>query len=378
MKKFQPFKVLLCATLLVASTSLARSQTTETYGIAADGAILQWNVYAPTTPEPWPTVLVIHGGGFQGGTRADAGLIPVAKDLASAGYLALSIEYRLAPPGSIAGQTSTGQKMEQYEDVQMAVRAARADTRGNGKVAAVGGSAGGTHATWIALTSDLASRVDVAVSLSGAYDLSDFSSDPNINQFSAYATNFTGVSNPPTSEQTATLQLHSPVYNVDATVAPLLMVNSIYDSMPFVQLADMTNALRALGVANFQTLTVPGSGHSWENWTAAKSEAMFFIAVGFANAGVTQPPPAVAPTITQQPVKKSVRVGAVAKFSVVASGDAPLVYQWLKNGSAINGATSASYTTPPTTTADNGARFSVIVSNSAGGVTSTAARLTVR
>src|SRR5207248_1756780 len=62
---------------------------------------------------------------------------------------------------------------------------------------------------------------------------------------------------------------------------------------------------------------------------------------------------------------------------VVATGTAPLSYQWQKNGAAISGATSASYTTPATTSADNGAQFVVVVSNVAGNVTSTAATLTV-
>jgi hypothetical protein len=54
-----------------------------------------------------------------------------------------------------------------------------------------------------------------------------------------------------------------------------------------------------------------------------------------------------------------------------------LSYQWSKNGAAIAGATSASYTTPPATTADNGAQLRVIVSNSMGTVTSAVATLTV-
>jgi len=44
---------------------------------------------------------------------------------------------------------------------------------------------------------------------------------------------------------------------------------------------------------------------------------------------------------------------------------------------AISGATSSSYTTPVTTTSDNGAQFTVLVSNTAGSVTSSAASLTV-
>ena len=52
-------------------------------------------------------------------------------------------------------------------------------------------------------------------------------------------------------------------------------------------------------------------------------------------------------------------------------------YQWKKNGSPIDGATASSYTTPVTTSADHGARFSVVLSNSAGTVTSSEASLTV-
>jgi hypothetical protein len=86
---------------------------------------------------------------------------------------------------------------------------------------------------------------------------------------------------------------------------------------------------------------------------------------------------AVAPTITTQPADQSIRAGQTATFSVVASGTAPLSYQWRRNGAAIAGATSASYTTPAETTADNGATFAVAVTNSAGSVTSRSARLTV-
>jgi len=86
---------------------------------------------------------------------------------------------------------------------------------------------------------------------------------------------------------------------------------------------------------------------------------------------------AAAPSITTQPVNQTVTVGQTATFTVVATGTAPLSYQWQKNGTAISGATSASYTTAATTSSDNGAQFVVVVSNTAGSVTSNAATLTV-
>ncbi len=87
--------------------------------------------------------------------------------------------------------------------------------------------------------------------------------------------------------------------------------------------------------------------------------------------------PTIPPSITAQPVSQSVTAGQTATFSVTATGTAPLSYQWQNNGAAISGATSASYTTPATTTADDGAQFTVVVSNSAGSVTGNSATLIV-
>jgi len=94
-------------------------------------------------------------------------------------------------------------------------------------------------------------------------------------------------------------------------------------------------------------------------------------------ATLTVNPAGVAPSITAQPVSQTVTAGQTATFSVTASGTAPLRYQWQRNGGTIGNATSPSYTTPATATSDNGARFTVVVTNSVGSVTSNAATLTV-
>lgn len=86
---------------------------------------------------------------------------------------------------------------------------------------------------------------------------------------------------------------------------------------------------------------------------------------------------ATAPAITSEPAGRTVTAGQTASFSVTASGTAPLAYQWQENGTAISGATSSSYTTPATTISENASQFTVVVGNSAGSATSTAAVLTV-
>ena len=88
-------------------------------------------------------------------------------------------------------------------------------------------------------------------------------------------------------------------------------------------------------------------------------------------------PVVVAPAITTQPAAQTVTAGQTATFSVTATGTAPLTYQWKKGGTAISGATSSSYTTDATVLGDSGAVFTVVVTNSAGSVTSSGAALTV-
>ena len=83
------------------------------------------------------------------------------------------------------------------------------------------------------------------------------------------------------------------------------------------------------------------------------------------------------PTITSHPANKTVTLGQTATFSVTASSTQPMTYQWLKNGSNISGATSASYTTPVVVAGDNGATFRCSVSNIYGSTLSNNATLTV-
>jgi beta-galactosidase len=85
-----------------------------------------------------------------------------------------------------------------------------------------------------------------------------------------------------------------------------------------------------------------------------------------------------APVITSEPTSQTVTVGQTATFSVTATGSGALSYQWSENGSAIAGATSSSYTTPATTTADNGAQFRVAIGDVFGTTNSNTVALTVQ
>ena len=83
-----------------------------------------------------------------------------------------------------------------------------------------------------------------------------------------------------------------------------------------------------------------------------------------------------APAIVQQPQNQTATVGQSATFRVVATGTAPLAYQWQRNGENLNGANSDTLTIM-VTSADNGALYRCVVSNANGSAVSNGASLTV-
>ena len=82
------------------------------------------------------------------------------------------------------------------------------------------------------------------------------------------------------------------------------------------------------------------------------------------------------PVITSQPVSRTVTAGQSVSFTVAANSTAPLTYRWLKAGAVIANATNATFSITSTVTTDNGS-YAVVVTNSAGSVTSSAVTLTV-
>lgn len=100
---------------------------------------------------------------------------------------------------------------------------------------------------------------------------------------------------------------------------------------------------------------------------------------GGGGGGSAAPPVASvqAPSIATQPASQTVAVGQSATFSVAATGDG-LGYQWQRNGADIAGATAASYVLANAQAADDGSRFTVVVRNGGGSVSSAAAILQVK
>ena len=124
------------------------------------------------------------------------------------------------------------------------------------------------------------------------------------------------------------------------------------------------------------TLTIP---------SASVADAGSYSAVVTNPAGSTASPSAVltvaasafAPIFQYQPSATAVNVGGTATLLVGIVGSPPTTYQWSKNGVQIAGATSASLMFSPAQLSDSG-NYSVVITDPAGTVSSTAAALTVQ
>lgn len=137
---------------------------------------VKMDIFRPETPirTPVPAVLVIHGGAWISGTKAD--VRSVAQDLAKRGYVAAAVQYRLAPKFKWPTMV---------DDVQTAVRYVRANAAKLGvdpqRIGAIGFSAG-AHLSLLLGTRDtrdpnpidnpkVSSRVSVVIDFFGPTDL---------------------------------------------------------------------------------------------------------------------------------------------------------------------------------------------------------------
>jgi hypothetical protein len=176
-----------------------------------------------------------------------------------------------------------------------------------------------------------------------------------------------------------------------ALVAPAIAIQPAATTVNAGQSATFTVAACGSAPFSFQWLRngVPIEGATMASYSTppngeADNGALISVVVGNAGGEATTSAAAaltvaspVAPAITQQPSGARAALGGTATFTVGAAGT-DLAYQWRRNGVDIAGATAASYTTPPATVADDGARFSVVVSNTdLGSTVSTDAVLTV-
>ena len=272
----------------------------EQYGIGhsvSGDTPLKWRAFVPNDNGTHPAIIVIHGAFFNAG---DFNNVQTDQDLVCAGFCVFDIEYRLAPPGKVQGQgRDSGHYPEQTDDVATAIRAARnpaptsvAFGRVNGKVGAVGGSAGASHAAYCAAAPTLGGdQLDAAVLLSGAYDFHDAASliDTRCGEFGVDVRNYVGCSPGPACDSNGgLLDLASPYRRFTGSSSPVFIIATNLDPMPPNQFTILVNKVAAVGVPNCDQLLItesPGrdgcTGHSFELWPDVADEAIAFLKCRF-------------------------------------------------------------------------------------------------
>lgn len=216
--------------------------------------------------------MVIHGGGWSGGSKTDhAALI---QSLASNGFVAVSVDYRLAPQHVFPAQ---------IEDVKCAVRFIReqggALNIDNNRIAAIGYSAG-AHLAMLLGSTDAkdglegmggnptqSSKVNAVVSYFGPVDLSIPASSP---ESVGWLKDFVGASfeGKPEAYKRA-----SPLSYVSKGDAPMLLYQGTSD--PLVSMLHATRMAEAMEKAKVpgRVQLLSGAGHGWGGALGAYTDA---------------------------------------------------------------------------------------------------------
>lgn len=229
------------------------------------GVPLHLDAYLPDQESgPVPAVLVVHGGSFIRGTKDDASIASIARDLAASGYAAFSIQYRLAPAYPYPAAN---------EDVAAAVRWLRDPARVQQyhldprRIGIVGASAGGTLASYLGVDGsgplDRGSRVAAVVSLSAGESLVP-GSVPGEDYLQAVtgAIGYLGCRPGRLSPAACPNEIAaSPITHVDSSDAPFYLLASRDEFVPPQQSEAMAAALRAAGVPA-QLRVLPGRHHA--------------------------------------------------------------------------------------------------------------------
>lgn len=276
-----------------------------TYGTREDGTRLDLDVCSPSTP---PTdgqkrigIVSIHGGSWTRGDKANDDWRHVCQWLASEGFVAFSVNYRLVPavhfPAAI-------------EDVGLAVEWVREHADDYGidadRIGAFGGSAGGNLAALLGTRGtgplDEGSRVAAVAELSGPVDLTaaGMSATGANDLVRQIALNYLGCT---ADEACPQAKEASATTFVDPSDPPFFIGHSASEFIPLAQSQAFSTLLTDAGVANVLDVA-PGVNHSigiLDEAMRAKVAAFFRSTLAAPVTDAAGTPPAVAAGATTLP-----------------------------------------------------------------------------
>jgi alpha-L-fucosidase 2 len=241
------------------------------------GKALLLDLHVPDGPGPFPAAILIHGGGFDQGSKS-TNVRPLFEPLNNAGFAWFSIDYRLAPeahfPQSIA-------------DVDSAIRWMKANASkyhvDASKIALIGESAGGLLVNYAGTHETHATKVAAVVDFYGPVDYGKLSEERrehperfNMASIKRHAANgggihFFGVEQLDAAGL-AKLRALSPLAAVHKEMPPFLCIHGTKDDqVSYEQSTAMCAAMHIAGVS-CELITIEGGGHGMSNWRAPEMQ----------------------------------------------------------------------------------------------------------
>lgn len=236
------------------------------YG-TANGKPLLLDAYVPSGGgRARPAIVMIHGGGWRVGDKGS--WAPEAGRLAERGWVAFSVNYRLDEPSPFPAEV---------DDVQAAVHWVRSHAGEYGvdpaRIGALGESAGGHLAAMLATLGsgalDDGARVRVGAAWSPPVDLTALARSRG----DEWANRLMGCTLATCPDRLAEA---SPITHVDASDAPLYLVNSTDELVPLSQSEAMAERLERAGV-DHRLDVLPGNRHALDFREDAWAPTLAFL-----------------------------------------------------------------------------------------------------
>jgi acetyl esterase/lipase len=218
---------------------------------------LTLDAHIPDGPGPFPTGILVHGGGWVAGDKQQY-ITYIFQPLADAGFAWFSINYRLAPQFRFPADA---------DDVESAIRFVKANAAkykvDPKRIALIGESAGGHLVSYVGARNRTDSRVAAVVSMYGVHDFVAaaiaWKPLPHelLDLFGIKAVD---------AETVPLLIKASPVIYLSADMPPFLLMHGSKDEdVPYEQSVEMCNKMKEAG-ARCDLITIDGAPHGMDHW----------------------------------------------------------------------------------------------------------------
>ena len=257
-------------------TAAAVDQKDVEYARPGGKAVLL-DLHVPDGPGPFPAAILIHGGGFDEGSKS-TNVRPLFDVLANAGYAWFSIDYRMAPEF---------RQPQASEDVSSAIQWVKANAATYhvdvAKIALIGESVGGFLVNYAGTHETPETRVRAVVDIYGPVDYGKLAEERrdhperfNMATINRHAANGGGIhffgAEQLDAAGLAKLHAVSPIFAVHTGMPPFLCIHGNKDDqVSYEQSPAMCDAMKKVGVG-CELVTIEGGGHGMSGWKAPEQQ----------------------------------------------------------------------------------------------------------